>query len=539
MDNTLFGRAGQIQTWLQERREWQRRALGLITGVLAVLAYPPFHAVPVLFIAFPCLLILAYASESRVSAFAVGWWFGLGHFVAGLYWVGVSFAVNPDVNDLGGPFAVGLLAGVLAFFVGFATLGFHLVSRWLERTARPLNAFGLILLFALFWSCLEWLRGHVFTGFPWNLTGSVWVFWPAPMQALAIVGSYGLGLVTMIVVLFPVALIQERAVWPRFGPMIVSMVTVLVMVAGGHARLPGGDAPATDVEVRVVQANIDQRDKWRADVMSDNFVKYLEMSAAPRTTPANVIIWPETAIPYFLEQEPARRFLIADVIPPGGYLVTGAPRIQRHGDGSYNLWNSVHALDGRGEIVATYDKTHLVPFGEYVPLRNVLELFGVSRFVPSEYDFTPGVSLKSVSLPSLPTFSPLICYEIIFPGAVARNDDRPHWLLNVTNDGWYGDTTGPRQHLVAARMRAVEEGVPVVRAAGTGISAVIDPWGRVIDRVGLNREGVIDVALPRMVENRTVYARLGDWGYGGLLAIVTLLALSSFSVRNPGAADPA
>ncbi|MEX1148113.1 MAG: apolipoprotein N-acyltransferase, partial [Sphingomonadales bacterium] len=335
----------------------------------------------------------------------------------------------------------------------------------------------------------------------------------------------------------PVGLVMERGLSQRILPVAVGGLLVAALLAGGWWRLPAGDAPSSGVEVRVVQANIDQRDKWSREMMSENFVRQLEMSAAPRAVPADVIVWPETAVAYFLDREPARRFLIAEALPDAAYLITGTPRMERYEDGSIDLWNSVQVIDGQGRIAATYDKTHLVPFGEYLPMRDWLSRFGLSRFVPSDYDFSAGDSLKTVRLPALPAFSALICYEIIFPGAVTRNDDRPEWIVNVTNDAWYGNTSGPHQHLTAARMRAVEEGLPVVRAAGTGISAVIDPWGRTVGEVALDAEGVIDAALPRMVEGRTVYARLGDWGYGGLVAIIALLAFSSVSVRPSGGAS--
>ncbi|RMF12529.1 MAG: apolipoprotein N-acyltransferase [Alphaproteobacteria bacterium] len=524
----------RLVAWLDERPEWHRRILAFVLGALGAFALPPFHVVPVLFLCFPVLLLLTSASRCRVSAFAQGWWFGLGHFAAGLYWVGIAFVVNEDVSNLGAPFAVGLLAGVLAFFPGLATLLFYQVRQWLAERRRALNGFGLILLFALTWSLTEWLRGHAFTGFPWNLVGYSWAAWDAPVQIVSLVGVYGLGLITMIIVLAPVAVVRECRPWSRWAPAAAALLLIGMVFGGGLVRLPDGPARQTDIELRLVQANIAQQDKWRSDRISDNFIRYLELSRKPRRVPADVIIWPETAAAYFLEQEPSRRFLMADTVPEDGYIITGAPRIRRGPGDEIKLWNSLHAIDRFGQVVATYDKVHLVPFGEYLPFRSILESMGLTRFVPSAFDFTPGEGFKTIDLAGVPPFSPLICYEIIFPGAVALDQAPPAWLLNLTNDAWYGESTGPYQHLVTARFRAVEEGVPVVRVAGTGISAVIDPYGRVVKSLGLNKGGIIDVRLPERVEYRTLYARIGDWSFAVLMAIIALLALSGACVRRDG-----
>lgn len=518
--------------WIDRRTEWQRRGLNFAAGALAALALPPFYAVPVLLFCFPFLLLTVRASRNWASALAQGWWFGLGHFAAGLYWVGIAFITNEDVSNLGAPFAVGLLAGAMAFFPGLATLVFYLGRRVLVRLGREFNGLGLCLLFAVAWALTEWLRGHAFTGFPWNLIGYAWGFWAAPMQAASVVGIYGLGLITVLIMLVPAVWFLERGAAMRFGSAAAGFALLALVIAGGVARLPDGPGPQTGIELRLVQANIRQQDKWNTDLISDNFVKYLELSRKPRRVPPDVIVWPETAAAYFLDREPSRRYLIADVVPEGGYVITGAPRLRRNPGDGLRLWNSLHAVDRYGQVVATYDKVHLVPFGEYLPFRPMLEKFGLTQFVPSAFDFTAGDGFKTIDLPGLPGFSPLICYEIIFPGAVARDDNPPSWLLNLTNDAWYGDSTGPRQHLVTAQFRAVEEGVPVVRAAGTGISAVIDPYGRVVKSLGLNKAGIIDTRLPGSVESHTIYARVGDWSFAGLVAIIALLTLSSVCIRE-------
>jgi apolipoprotein N-acyltransferase len=244
----------------------------------------------------------------------------------------------------------------------------------------------------------------------------------------------------------------------------------------------------------------------------------------------NVFLWPETAIPYFIADDPGRRDLIARSLPPGATLITGAPRILRQGDGVAGLWNSLFVLGGGGAIEATYDKMHLVPFGEYLPLRPVLGALGFDKLVEGLADFSPGRARHNIVAGNLPPFTPLICYEVIFPGAVAGTGTPARWMVNITNDGWYGNTTGPRQHLMAAKMRAIEEGLPLVRAAGTGISAVFDPLGRELAFLDFDRRGVVDSPLP-LPASPGPYAKFGNSFLFLLLLGAALLSRCAFVSR--------
>jgi apolipoprotein N-acyltransferase len=261
----------------------------------------------------------------------------------------------------------------------------------------------------------------------------------------------------------------------------------------------------------VVQPSIPQSLKWRADQRAAHLRLLVELSVAPGTADPTVIIWPETAVPYLLAAEPRLRQELAPLVPPGGYLITGAPRVDPQ-DPEGAIWNALHALDGRGEVVATYDKAHLVPFGEYTPFRGLL---GLAKLTVGSRDFSAGPGPVALELPGLPAFSPLICYEVIFPGAVtpAAPAAAPGWLLNLTNDAWFGDSSGPYQHFASARIRAVEEGLPLVRAANNGISAVIDSYGRVVDQINLNDRGIIDAELPEAATSRTIYSYAGNHLY--------------------------
>ncbi|MEM9683835.1 MAG: apolipoprotein N-acyltransferase [Pseudomonadota bacterium] len=286
--------------------------------------------------------------------------------------------------------------------------------------------------------------------------------------------------------------------------------------------------------MRIVQAGIPQREKWRRDRRRQNLELHLRMTTEDRPDWVTHILWPENAATFFVEEEPAFRAAMARATPPGGMLITGAPR--RVGP-PVQIWNSVFAVDSRGAVAASYDKAHLVPFGEYMPLRRYLPIDKVAH---GAVDYSAGPGPATMRLTGLPALSPLVCYEAIFPGAVLDPSDRPAWLLNLTNDAWYGKTAGPHQHLAISRMRAVEEGLPLVRAANTGISAVIDPYGRELARLGLDRQGVLDFRLPTPVDSTTVYGRYGNRTVLIVVALgaILLLILRLFSAHAPRPEEP-
>jgi apolipoprotein N-acyltransferase len=302
----------------------------------------------------------------------------------------------------------------------------------------------------------------------------------------------------------------------------------------GAARLAGADSGTVPgVVLRLVQPNIPQAEKGDSDLWLDQFALYLEMSAAPGAAAVTHVIWPETAVPYFLDRDANARRAVAAVAPPGGAVITGAPRVSGTGD-DVRYWNSLQAVTAEGVVAASYDKAHLVPFGEYVPLRDILP---IDKVTPGQIDFSAGPGPRTLDLPGVPPVSPLICYEAIFPGAVvAGNADgqRPAWLLNVTNDAWYGQTAGPHQHFAIAQTRAVEEGLPLVRVATTGISGVVDPYGRITARLELGQRDLVDTTLPVALSSPPPYARLGDLPFCLLTFgfLVVALAAHSRAVKN-------
>jgi apolipoprotein N-acyltransferase len=288
-----------------------------------------------------------------------------------------------------------------------------------------------------------------------------------------------------------------------------------------------------NVKLRIMQPNLQQDVKFNYGAKQDVMQKYLALSdraSGPQSTgvrDASILIWPESAFPFFLTREADAMAQIADLLPKGTVLITGAVRVPddaRPGVPVTRAYNSIYLIDHDGSILSIYDKLHLVPFGEFLPFQNWMERLGFSQLTKVTGGYIAGTRRRSLDIPGAPRALPLICYEAVFPGHVAERDDRPGWIVNLTNDGWFGISTGPYQHLQQARMRAIEEGLPVVRAANTGISAVIDPMGRIVAQLGLGIEGVLDASLPA-ASAPTVYARFGNISAAILVAIALIFVL--------------
>ena len=501
-----------VDRWLGGWRS--RPRLGaLILGALAALTLPPFHIYPLL-LAFAGLVDLLRRTERRRQALAIGWCFGFAHFVLGLYWIGIAFFTDAErFGALAVP-AVLLLCACLACFPALAAW-LTVVHRWRSPVASAL-------VLALAWTAMEALRGILFGGFPWNLIGYAFAPGSAISQLAALTGVHGLSLLAVVVGALPAAWLDrsERAGWQ---PLAAGAVVLIAIWAGGTLRLLDAVAePDAAVRLRLVQGNIDQHHKWQPEARARAFERHLSLSAEG-ADPVTHVVWPESAIPYPLEQEPVARQMIAEVVPPGGLLLTGGERYDLAGDPP-RAWNSLFVLDEAGAIRARYDKRDLVPFGEFLPLRSVLGRLGLEKLTHGSIDFQAGPGRQTISLPGLPPLSPLICYEAIFSGGVVDRSARPDWLLNVTNDAWFGRSSGPYQHFAMARMRAIEEGLPLVRSANTGISAVVDPWGRIRGELGLGETGALDAALPRPLPAATPFARTGP-----IIALVpaALIALAA------------
>lgn len=480
---------------------WRAAGAAFGAGALAALAMPPLHWLPLAVVGIVAFVWLWDSAPGPRSALLRGWAWGTGHFAVGSYWIVEAFFVPPaDYGPLGPPIVVGL-AALLGFFPGMAAgAAKWAVLRWPSAGGRYCR----LLLLAIAWTIAEWLRGHVFTGYPWNPLAHVWAFATPLLQGAALFGVYGLGLLTFMILAAPAA--GWRA------SILALVVAVAAGFAGQAAMAPvvtAGNGPL----VRIVQPNTPQAEKWRPENRAAQVAKLVELSRRDGFDGLAAVIWPETAPPFVVEPGSPALAVMARAVPPGGYLLTGAARGTRNREDG--VWNSLLVIDGKGEIVATYDKVHLVPLGEYIPFHK--QLAPISGFI-GRGSFEVGESRVTLDLPRLPSFSPIICYEVIFPAAVTGPGARPRWLLNVTNDAWFGLSSGPYQHLASARVRAVEEGLPMLRAANTGVSAVIDAYGRVLAAIDMQREGVIDHRIPAAREP-TPYGRWGDGALVGLLLV--------------------
>lgn len=486
---------------------WKRRITAVVAGAASALAMAPVNAAPVLFLTLPVLALLIDGAVSAGPsglrrfrpAFATGWWFGFGYFLAGIHWVGVSFLAEGRSALLPlMPLAVLALSAGLALFTGLGVTLARLL--WSDQPTR-------IFALAVGLGASEWLRGHVLTGFPWNLLGQAVAFTDVTAQAASVVGVYGLTFAGIVVFAAPVLLIDEprRLRWPCLA---IALIIAIADVGFGIHRLseaaPVGTAYRADTRIRIVQPNIDQAAKWspeRRQAVLDELIALSDTKTDPETLGAlsfSEIVWPETALPFFLTEEPEALSRIADLLPPGTLLLTGAPRVEPADDSpnGRRYYNSLFAVDDTGAILAAYDKVHLVPFGEYLPFGNLLKRLGVGELFRGIGGFSSGPSRNIIALPDRPSLAALICYEAIFSGEVLPGGTRPDYLVNITNDGWFGRTAGPYQHLDAARLRAIEEGLPVVRAANTGVSAIIDAYGRITAKQPLGQAGTVDGYLP-------------------------------------------
>ncbi|MEM1365063.1 MAG: apolipoprotein N-acyltransferase [Pseudomonadota bacterium] len=507
---------------------WRANALAFGAGALFASGLPPFDLFFMGFVAFPVLVLLmdgAVADELGSGAgprfrrgFVRGWWFGMGYFLLSLWWVATSFLVDGGVLLLLLPFAMVLLPIGLAIFTGFGT-GLATML-WHEGAHR-------LLLLAGFLGATEWLRGTILTGFPWNLYGMPAMMHPVGMQSASAIGIYGVTLIAILVFSAPVLALREprpdwanrasaggQKPWLKNGSqMWVASLAVALAVAHvgfGIWRLSSTEVEyQPDVALRVVQPNLNQADKWRPELADENFSQYLRLSDRP-TSPQTIgavsfthIIWPETAFPFVLTERPDALVALAELLPDNTMLLTGAVRRERPVEegGSPKVYNTVYGINGSGEIIAAQDKVRLVPFGEFIPFGRFFDQFGISPIAASDFGFTAGAVRQAMTLPGTPALLPLICYEVIFPneGVQDTQSNAPQWILNVTNDAWFGATPGPHQHLRHAQIRAASEGVSVIRAANTGISAIIDPLGRITNSLPLGEEGTLDSALPKPV----------------------------------------
>ncbi|MCX8506840.1 MAG: apolipoprotein N-acyltransferase [Alphaproteobacteria bacterium] len=565
---TLTLKPAQIWRKWHDMPALRGKKLGFVLvgwGMVAVLALPPFGITPFLCLALVGLLWQLRAATTYKSAFLMGWQFGFGFFLAGLYWIANALFVDFAQFWWIYPFALVGLPLFLALFIGGVTISWYGFARKrrisLKNQESPANQektdkisenlpldLANLLIFALLWSVAEYLRGHILTGLPWNLVAYSWSHVLVMSQAAAWVGAYGVSLLTMLVCVLPAGWYQRGGKLTCF----IGAVGLCVWAAAGAWRVYGSDLVTRPepVTLRLVQPNIPQILKLDAQFDAATVEHLLALSTInssklPPNASVNAIIWPEAATNYVLENEPNWRKIISQALPKNTSLITGTIRVTPpQQNQAINpalrpmLTNGLIALSSDNQILAHYDKAHLVPFGEYMPGRGLIPM---PQAIANNLDFTAGRGPQAIKIPGLPSFSPLICYEAIFPGQVmpppsAAPDARPQFLLSIANDSWYGMSTGPYQHFTQSLWRGIEEGLPVIRVSNNGISGVGDVFGRVTQSLGLDQSGVLDIQLPDALAHSdkfpTLYARFGDWGFFILSLIVLLGTLSNIIYKT-------
>lgn len=521
-----------MEELLRRHPKWAALALGLCSAT----GFEPLELWPITIACFAGLMLLIAAAPDRRAAFSRGWLFGVGHFALGLNWIAHAFSFQDAMPHWFGYGAVILLSLYLAVYPGFATLGAWWLGRQISAGRdEPRHWLSFALLLAATWIATEYLRGWMFTGFAWNPLGVVWL--PTGLAiASTLIGTYGLG---ALVILAAGAL--TLAIHRQFKSAAALAAPLCALALWGLLDRAPPSPPGAPL-IRVVQPNIGQDEKYSPELELAHFRTLATLSGRPRPAP-RLIFWPEAAIPAYLDLEPEWRARLASLLGPGDLLMTGATKVyfqQVVKDGMpQNVLaganNSLFVVTPQATLAARYDKAHLVPYGEYLPMRGLLQPLGLSRLVPGDADFWPGPGPQSLTLPATlgrPTLrmGVQICYEIIFSGHVIDAANRPEFLFNPSNDAWFG-SWGPVQHLAQARLRALEEGIPIIRSTPTGVSAVIDARGHVRQSLGMQRAGFLDTALPPALPP-TLFARLGNWSPLAFMALLLVLALAMRRGKN-------
>jgi apolipoprotein N-acyltransferase len=493
---------------------WRRALIAVLAGAASALAMAPINAWPILFLTFPVLVWLVDGSTAgrwsgAFTAALAGWCFGFGYFVAGLYWIGYAFLVDAKTFGWLLPIAVSGLPAYLAIFTGLGLAAARLI--WVRGPTRVLGLAAML-------TGAEWVRGHLLSGFPWNTFGYALTEPLALAQSVTLTGVWGLTFLCIAICASPALLADDTADTPHPRRAIFAGLLVLAALTSyGVVRLAQHPTEFVDgVKLRIMQPNLQQDDKFNYSAKAAVMERYLRLSdrvtgpTSKGVHDANILIWPESAFPFFLTREPDALTQISSLLKPSTELIVGAVRAAPGANAANpRAYNSVYVIDPDGSIRGIYDKVHLVPFGEYLPLQRLLERFGLRNLTKQVGGFLSGDRRRAMEVPGAPKMLPLICYEAIFPGSAVPPGERPGWLVNVTNDGWFGISTGPHQHFQQARVLAIAEGLPLVRAANTGISAVVDPLGRVVASLPLGSEGILDASLPKAIAP-TAYVRFGD-----------------------------
>ena len=526
---------------LAGHKGWPLFGLAALSGAIGALALAPFDCLPALIVTMTVAVLLLDACASGAdqggwtsirAAWLIGWWQGFGYFTAGLWWLGNAFLVDADQFAWALPLGVFGLPALLALFnaCGFA------LARWLW-SAHPVRIVTLAAALAL----SELLRGVVMTGFPWNAYGMALSSILPLAQTAALVGLPGLTMIMVGVAAAPATLLDDAPLRQRLTAPVAALGLLACMTIGGLVRL---DQPAVMLEhvlLRVIQPIILQDDKFSMANAKAIMQTYIDLTlgdthaASDPMDGVTHVIWPESSFPFILGREPLALQMIADMLKHKAILITGAIREERRISetpqgtvAQRHYYNSAQVVGADGSILASADKVHLVPFGEYLPFSDLLSQWGLRRFVTAPGSFSTGEALRRFDLPGLAGVTFLICYEAIFPAAVTPQNQRPSVLVNLTSDAWFGFSPGPHQHFAQARLRTIEEGLPMVRSANAGISAVIDPFGRILKALPLGQENALTSPLPQPLPP-TLFAKTG---FAPAMLLIVLGLVTSLWIRH-------
>jgi apolipoprotein N-acyltransferase len=490
-----------------------KKFLAFIFGGVSALALAPCDFIIAALIGFSALFLITQEIKDKKEIFKTAWCFGFGHFLIGLYWISISLLVDVKFAWLI-PFAVSLIPALAACYIGLTVLFTNLIA-----TKLQLNKPRKILLLAIIWTFFEYLRSNfIFGGFPWNQIGYIFMPYLEISQMASIFGIYGMSILAIIICSLPALFIKVEdkklsLIFKSENYLIIffCLTALILSWVYGSYLLNKPNNYQKSVKLRLVQPAIEQKDKWDSHSRYDSFMENIILSKQPGLEEIDYLIWSESAIPYIIDKN--NKILIEEItkaIPPNGFLITGGLRDELKDQDLKEIdkiWNSIFVMDNSGNIVNSYDKHRLVPFGEYIPFAQFLPF--ISKITDGAVGFSMGNGPQTIKVnDNLPSFSPLICYEVIYTDKIIDKNNPPEFFVNLTNDAWFGNSSGPYQHFAMARMRAIEYGIPVIRVANTGISALIDSHGRVIKQKKLGDKGIVDIKLDVGL-NHTIYGQNG------------------------------
>jgi len=502
--------------------------ISFFVGVSCCFAFAPLNFFPAAIISLSVFYFLLEKEEQKKPIFWLGFFYGFGYFLAGIYWISISLLVEPEKFAWLIPFALTLIPSALALYLALFAISYKFLVAKFKLTQTHQK----IILFAITWLVFEILRSVLFTGFPWNLLGYIWMFDVHFAQLASVFGIYGLSFFAVLICLFPTLFLRSNSLKKPKEISLFDKIFAVILIVFFAANLVFGFSRVDDkklvtddkTKLRLVQANIKQEMKWDGEQKYKNFLKHIELTNSQSLDDVKAVIWSETSVPYVIDGNPELMKNLSLAVPQEGSLITGAIRLEHDEDVIKNVWNSVFVI-GKSGVTSFYDKHHLVPFGEYVPLQKFLPF--VEKITGGGVGFSEGEGPQTIATSSF-SFSPLVCYEVIFSDEIVQKNSRPDLLINLTNDAWFGVSSGPYQHFNMARMRAIEQGISLARVAGTGITAFVDPFGRVVKKIDLNQEGVIDVDLIKNL-TPTIYA---NFGYKPLILLLALILIFLITTRK-------